>query len=134
MADFSSASKLRTDESGLFRVKRLHIMRVHRMNSEFIQLRTSITASCRLMDSNTGQFTILAAGLTGAGTAAAGEFISSPQLLDSAYSKAPNNWMKSNSIFVLKTKVTDGVWRPPSVVASYYWSTRTLVIARPSNP
>jgi hypothetical protein len=75
----------------------------------------------RLMDSNTGQFTILAAGLTGAGTAAAGEFISSPQLLDSAYSKAPNNWMKSNSIFVLKTKVTDGVSGPPSVVASYYW-------------
>jgi hypothetical protein len=75
----------------------------------------------RLMDSNTGQFTILAAGLTGAGTAAAGEFISSPQLLESAYRDAPSNWKKSNSIFVLKTKVTDGVSGPPSVVASYYW-------------
>jgi hypothetical protein len=75
----------------------------------------------RLMDSNTGQFTILAAGLTGAGTAAAGEFISSPQLLESAYHDAPSDWKKSNSIFVLKTKVTDGVSGPPSVVASYYW-------------
>lgn len=75
----------------------------------------------RLVDSNTGQFTVLAAGLTGAGTEAAGEFISSPKSLESAYRDAPRNWKKSNSAFVLKTKVTDGVSGPPSVVASYFW-------------
>jgi hypothetical protein len=75
----------------------------------------------RLVDSSTGQFTIVAAGLTGAGTAAAGEFISSPLLLEHAYRDAPGNWKRSNSIFVLKTKVTDEVAGPPSVVASYFW-------------
>ena len=36
----------------------------------------------RLLDSKTGQFTIVAAGLTGSGTQAAGEFISNPDFLD----------------------------------------------------
>ncbi len=75
----------------------------------------------RLMDSKTGQFTILAAGLTGAGTEAAGEFISSPELLERAFQNAPQNWKTSNSLFVLKATVTDAVAGPPTVVASYYW-------------
>jgi hypothetical protein len=75
----------------------------------------------RLLDSNTGQFTIIAAGLTGAGTAAAGEFISSPDILERAFHDAPANWKNSNSEFVLKTKVADHVAGPPTVVASYFW-------------
>jgi hypothetical protein len=75
----------------------------------------------RLVDSNTGQFTILAAGVTGTGTSAAGEFISSPQILETAYHDAPSSRFKSNSMFVIKTKATDGVAGPPMVVASYYW-------------
>lgn len=75
----------------------------------------------RIMDSNTGQFTIIAAGLTGAGTEAAGEFISSPELLERAFRNAPANWTKSNSLFVIKTAVTDAVSGPPTVVASYFW-------------
>lgn len=75
----------------------------------------------RLMDSNTGQFTILTAGLTGAGTAAAGEFISSPDILERAFHDVPANWKNSNSEFVIKTKVADGVAGPPTVVASYSW-------------
>lgn len=75
----------------------------------------------RLMDSNTGQFTVLAAGLAGAGTEAAGEFISSPEMLERAYRNAPSNWRRNSSIFVLKTKVTDGVSGPPTIEASYFW-------------
>lgn len=75
----------------------------------------------RLMDSKTGQFTVVAAGLTGAGTQAAGEFISTPAPMERALRDAPPNWKKSNSLFVLKTTVTDAVAGPPTVVASYYW-------------
>ncbi len=75
----------------------------------------------RLLDSRTGQFTVIAAGLTGAGTAAAGEFVSTPALLDEAFRSAPPNWQKSNSLFVVKTTVTDAVAGPPTVVASYFW-------------
>lgn len=97
----------------------VHAMGSNQRGSSAQTLDYAIVA--RLMDSNTGQFTVLAAGLTGAGTAAAGEFISSPDLLERAFHDAPANWKKSNSEFVLKTKVTDGVAGPPSVVASYYW-------------
>lgn len=75
----------------------------------------------RLMDSKTGQFTILAAGLTGAGTAAAGEFISSPELMERAFHDAPPDWRKRNSLIVLRTSVTEDVPGPPAVVASYFW-------------
>lgn len=75
----------------------------------------------RITDSKTGQFTVIAAGLTGAGTEAAGEFISSPELLERAFRDAPANWTKNNSLFVLKTTITDAVSGPPTVVASYFW-------------
>ncbi len=75
----------------------------------------------RLLDSKTGQFTIVAAGLTGSGTQAAGEFISDPDYLERSLRTASADWQKKNLEMVLKTTVTDSVPGPPQVVTSYVW-------------
>ena len=75
----------------------------------------------RLLDSTTGQFTIVAAGLTGGGTQTAGEFISNSDFLERGLRGAPSGWQSRNMELVLKTTVTDSVAEPPQVIASYSW-------------
>lgn len=75
----------------------------------------------RLLDSKTGQFTIIAAGLTGSGTQTAGEFVSGPEFLEKELSSVPADWQKRNMEIVLQTHVTDFVAGPPKVVAISYW-------------
>lgn len=75
----------------------------------------------RLLDSKTGQFTIIAAGLHGSGTQTAGEFVTSLEFLENGLSSAPPDWRKRNMEIVLQTHVTDFVAGPPKVVAIYDW-------------
>lgn len=75
----------------------------------------------RLLDSKTGQFTIIAAGITGKGTQAAGEFASNPDLVEKAFHNAPPNWQSKSVELVLETAITDATPGPPRVVAAYYW-------------
>jgi hypothetical protein len=75
----------------------------------------------RLFDSKTGQFTIVAAGINGSGTQAAGEFISNPAFLERGLRAVSSDWQKKNMELVLQTTVTDSVPGPPQVIASYIW-------------
>jgi hypothetical protein len=75
----------------------------------------------RLLNSQTGQFTVAVAGISGAGTQAAGEFVSNPQALEEVLRSAPAGWQTKNLEFVLETPLTDAVPGPAHVVASYYW-------------
>jgi hypothetical protein len=75
----------------------------------------------RLLDSKTGQFTIVVAGIGGTGTQAAAEFVSNPELLADGLRDAPAGWQTKNLEVVLQTTVTDSVPGPPRVVASYSW-------------
>ena len=75
----------------------------------------------RLLDSKTGQFTVLAAGLTGSGTQTAGEFASNPDYIEKTVRSAPADWQTKNMELVLQTTVTESVAGPPRVVAAYYW-------------
>jgi hypothetical protein len=75
----------------------------------------------RLLDSKTGQFTIIVAGITGSGTETAGEFASDPKLLQKSLRNAPPNWQTGNLEVVLETTVTDSTPGPPQVVATYFW-------------
>ncbi len=75
----------------------------------------------RIFESKTGQFTIVAAGISGSGTAAAGEFISSPDFLERGLQGVPADWQKKNMEIVLRTTVTDSVAGPPQVITSYIW-------------
>jgi len=75
----------------------------------------------RLLNSKTGQFTVTVAGISGAGTQAAGEFISNAQSMEEALRAAPAGWQSENLEFVLETSLTDSVPGPAHVVASYFW-------------
>jgi hypothetical protein len=80
---------------------------------------TAIVA--RLLDSKTGQFTIVVAGIGERGTQAAGEFVSNPELLGQGLRSVPAGWQTKNLEIVLQTSVTDLVPGPPRVVAAYSW-------------
>jgi hypothetical protein len=75
----------------------------------------------RLLDSKTGQFTMIAAGLSGTGTQAAAEFVSNPEYLEKGLRDAPADWQKKNLQLVLQTAITDSIAGPPRIVAAYYW-------------
>ena len=75
----------------------------------------------RLLDSKTGQFTVVVAGLTGSGTQTSGEFVANPQDIEKAVRTGPADWQTKNMELVLKTTVTESVAGPPEVVAAYYW-------------
>jgi hypothetical protein len=75
----------------------------------------------RLLDSRTGQFVVLVAGIQSYGTQAAGEFVSSPEYLQAALQKAPPDWERKNMQILLRTQVIDGLPGPAEVVAIYVW-------------
>lgn len=75
----------------------------------------------RLLDSKTGQFVVIVAGIKSYGTQAAGEFVSTPESLRVALEAAPPDWEHKNLQIVLQTPVTDGLPSPAQVVAFYVW-------------
>lgn len=75
----------------------------------------------RLMDSETGKFLVTAAGISGFGSRAAGYFLTRPDLLAQALSKAPPDWQRKNLQFVLETRIVDDAPTSPEVVAWRSW-------------
>jgi hypothetical protein len=75
----------------------------------------------RILNSKTGEILITAAGIGHAGTRAAGEFLTSPNDIDSLMLTAPKGWEKRNLQIVLHTSVINGSPNHPDVIATYYW-------------
>jgi hypothetical protein len=75
----------------------------------------------RLIDSKTGQFTVIVAGIGPRGTQAAGEFVTSSHNLEEGLAGAPAEWQNRNLEVLLQTTVTDSVAGPPRVIATYAW-------------
>jgi hypothetical protein len=75
----------------------------------------------RLLNSKTGQFVVIVAGIKSYGTQAAGEFVSNSAALQAALQTAPPDWDKKNLQIVLQTPVTEGLPGPAQVVALYVW-------------
>ena len=75
----------------------------------------------RLLNSSTGQFVVIVAGIESYGTQAAGEFVSSPEDLQAGLQSVSPDWDKRNVQIILRTPVTDNLPGPPHVVASYVW-------------
>jgi hypothetical protein len=75
----------------------------------------------RLLNSSTGQFVVVVAGIESYGTQAAGEFVSSPEDLQAGLQSVSPDWDKRNVQIILRTQVTDNLPGPPQVVASYVW-------------
>lgn len=75
----------------------------------------------RLVNSTTGQFVVVVAGITASGSEAAGAVASSNELLTNALRNAPHDWARKNLQIVVKTSVTDAVAGPPQIIAIYIW-------------
>jgi hypothetical protein len=75
----------------------------------------------RIIQPETKQPTIILGGVTPAGTLAAGNFITSPQLLGDFLKTAPKGWQSKNIEIVLSVNVIDNQPGPPHVAASAIW-------------
>jgi hypothetical protein len=75
----------------------------------------------RLLDSNTGQFVVLVAGLEASGSDAAADLIVNRNSLEKALRDAPKDWPQMNVQIVVSTTVKDSSAGPAKVVAVYVW-------------
>jgi hypothetical protein len=75
----------------------------------------------RLVNSGTGQFLVVVAGITASGSEAAAELASSPEDLQRIRLPSSADWAHSNVQVVVKTSVTDRVAGPARIVAVHVW-------------
>ena len=75
----------------------------------------------RLVDPNTDQFVVVAAGIGRGGTVAAGEFLVDQQRMGEMLKQVPKNWIHKNLEIVLETQVIEGRSGPPRISAFYTW-------------
>jgi hypothetical protein len=75
----------------------------------------------RLVDPNTEQFVVIAAGIGRGGTVAAGEFLVDTNRMDEMLKQVPQDWTHKNLEVVLETQVIDGRSGSPRVVTAHVW-------------
>jgi hypothetical protein len=76
---------------------------------------------CRIRNSITGGFVIVAAGIKQFGTEAAGRLLTDPAQLSAVLAKLPRGWEDKNLQVVLHAKVIGNTPGQPDVEASYVW-------------
>jgi hypothetical protein len=74
----------------------------------------------RVVDQATGTLVISAGGITPFGTSAAGEFLTTPELMDRAL-RDVGDWSARSLQIVLETQVIDGAASAPRVLATHVW-------------
>jgi hypothetical protein len=77
--------------------------------------------AARFVDESTGQVVLVAAGIAGSGTRAAGEFLTDETSLKHVAEDAGANWEKKNFEFVLSSQVAGGMQGKPKVEAIALW-------------
>ena len=75
----------------------------------------------RLVDPNTDQFVVVAAGIGRGGTVAAGEFLVDAHRMEDMLKQLPQNWKQKNIEIVLETQVIQGRSGPPRITAVHVW-------------
>jgi hypothetical protein len=75
----------------------------------------------RLVDPNTDQFVVVAAGIGRGGTVAAGEFLVDANRMDEMLKQVPQNWKQKNIEIVLESQVIQGRSGPPRITAVHVW-------------
>jgi hypothetical protein len=75
----------------------------------------------RAMDPLTGQPMLAIAGMGEKGGAAAMEFITNPKYLENFARAVAAGWEKRNIELVIQTRLVDGDWSAPRLVANYLW-------------
>jgi hypothetical protein len=77
--------------------------------------------AARLVDPNTDQFVVVAAGIGRGGTVAAGEFLVDAHRMEDMLKQMPQNWKQKNIEIVLETQVIQGRSGPPRITAVHVW-------------
>jgi hypothetical protein len=97
--------------------------RSHAVNytTPYLQVTEDYALICRLLDPVTERMVVLAGGLTGYGTLAAGEFLTNPQYMAAIAAHAPQNWEGKNIQILISTKVIDGRSGPPKALTAHFW-------------
>ena len=75
----------------------------------------------RMVDPNTDQYVVVAAGVSRGGTVAAGEFLVDPKRMDEMLSLVPRDWKRKNLEIVLETQVIQDRSGPPRISAVHVW-------------
>jgi hypothetical protein len=75
----------------------------------------------RLVDPNTDQYVVVAAGINRGGTVAAGEFLVDQRRMSEMLSQLPRDWKQKNLEIVLETQVIQGRSGPPRISAVHVW-------------
>jgi hypothetical protein len=75
----------------------------------------------RVFHPDTHAMLVELAGITSYGTDAAGDLVTSPELMAEALRDAPAGWQTKNLQLVLSVKVIGGSAASPKVVASHFW-------------
>ena len=87
----------------------------------YLELTEDFALISRVLDPVTERMVVLAAGLTGYGTMAAGEFLSNPAYMDAIAAYAPANWAHKNVQILISTKVINGQSGPPKTLVAHFW-------------
>ena len=90
-------------------------------STPYMKLTRDYALISRVLAPTTDRMVVVAAGLTGNGTMAAGEFLTNPEYMESVLKNAPGNWGKKNLQVVIGTEVINGNSGPPRVVDQYFW-------------
>jgi hypothetical protein len=90
-------------------------------DTSFMQLSEDYAVISRVLDPITERMVVVVGGLTGYGTVAAGEFVSTPSYMEAAMQGAPPRWAGKNVQLVIATEVIRGNSGPPRVVDRDYW-------------
>jgi hypothetical protein len=87
----------------------------------YLQLTEDFAVVSRVLDPVTERMVVLAGGLTGYGTVAAGEFLSNPAYMETITAAAPGTWARRNVEVLISTKVINGKSGPPKAVIAHFW-------------
>ena len=87
----------------------------------YLQVTEDYALISRVLETTTERMVVVAGGLTGYGTIAAGEFLTNPVYMETLAKQAPKDWSRKNIQVVIATKVINGNSGPPRVVDRYFW-------------
>lgn len=82
---------------------------------------TDYAIAARFTDDSTGQAVLVAAGIAGSGTRAAGEFLTDEASLRQLIDGAGVDWGRTNFEVVLSSQVVNGMQGKPKVEAKAFW-------------
>jgi hypothetical protein len=95
--------------------------RVVKYTTPYLDVKEDYALISRVLEPTTERMVVVAGGLTGYGTIAAGEFLTNPAYMDTLAKQAPKDWSRKNIQVVIATTVINGNSGPPRVVDRYFW-------------